>query len=99
MAHNPKFKKSGKVQLFLRQEVLEHTERAPVATLYTTASKDFGQARQILETMQVEVEVETYFQLTMSIPGHCARRWGGKSDHHQQNQLCGGLCAGSGLQA
>ena len=35
------------------QEVLEHTTRAPVATLYTTASKDFGQARQILETMQV----------------------------------------------
>ena len=33
--------------------MLEHTERAPVATLYTTASKDFGQARQILETMQV----------------------------------------------
>ena len=98
MAQNPKFKKSGKVQLFLRQEVLEHTERAPVATLYTTASKDFGQARQILETMQV-VEVETYFQLTMSIPGHCARRRGGKSDYHQQNQLCGGLCAGSGLQA
>ena len=35
------------------QEVVEHTTRAPVATLYTTASKDFGQARQILETMQV----------------------------------------------
>ena len=74
MAHNPNFKKSVKVQLFfLLQEVLEHTERAPVATLYTTASKDFGQARQILETMQV-AGVEIYFQLTMPIPGHCARR-------------------------
>ena len=41
------------------QEVLEHTQRAPVATLYSTASKDFGQARQILETMQV-VEVTIY---------------------------------------
>ena len=43
--------------------MLEHTQRAPVATLYTTASKDFGQARQILETMQVAVEVKIYFQL------------------------------------
>ena len=34
-----------------------------MATLYTTASKDFGQARQILETMQVAVEVKIYFQL------------------------------------
>ena len=40
---------------------MEHTQRAPVATLYTTASKDFGQARQILETMQVVVEVEILF--------------------------------------
>jgi len=37
------------------KEVLEHTQRAPVATLYSTASKDFGQARQILETMQATV--------------------------------------------
>lgn len=40
------------------KEVVEHTTRAPVATLYTTASKDFGQARQILETMQATVADE-----------------------------------------
>merc|ERR1712080_21561 len=36
------------------KEVLEHTEKAPVQALYSTASKDFGQARQILETMQFQ---------------------------------------------
>ena len=35
------------------QEVLEHTEKASIQTLYTAASRDFGQARQILETVQV----------------------------------------------
>ena len=35
------------------QEVLEHTEKASIKTLYTAASRDFGQARQILETVQV----------------------------------------------
>ena len=35
------------------QEVLEHVVKTPVQALYSAASKDFGQARQILETMQV----------------------------------------------
>jgi len=37
------------------KEVLEHTEKASVKTLYTAASRDFGQARQILETVQASV--------------------------------------------
>lgn len=40
------------------KEVLEHTEKAPVQALYSTASKDFGQARQILETVQATVPDE-----------------------------------------
>ena len=46
--------------------MLEHTQRAAVATLYTTASKDFGQARQILETMQVAA-VLIYFQVLINV--------------------------------
>jgi len=37
------------------KEVLEHTEKASIQTLYTAASRDFGQARQILETVQASV--------------------------------------------
>ena len=33
--------------------MLEHTEKASIKTLYTAASSHFGQARQILETVQV----------------------------------------------
>ena len=39
------------------QEVLEHVLKTPVQALYSAASKDFGQARQILETMQVNGEM------------------------------------------
>ena len=39
------------------QEVLEHVVKTPVQALYSAASKDFGQARQILETMQVNREM------------------------------------------
>ena len=38
----------------ISQEVLEHSLKTSVQALYSTASKDFGQARQILETMQVK---------------------------------------------
>ena len=35
------------------KEVLEHTEKAEADALYMGASRDFGQARQILESVQV----------------------------------------------
>ena len=89
------------------QEVLEHTQRAPVATLYSTASKDFGQARQILETMQVgQVLVfQAKFCLlpdtttTLNDPGHRTWRRSGHLDHDQQDQLRGRLRVGARLEA
>lgn len=35
------------------QEVLDHTEKVASSALFTAASRDFGQARQILESVQV----------------------------------------------
>ena len=35
-----------------------------------------------------------FFHHPMLILGHCTWWWGGESDYNQQNQLCGGLCAG-----
>jgi len=40
------------------KEVLEHTEKASIKTLYTAASSHFGQARQILETVQASLPDE-----------------------------------------
>jgi len=34
------------------KEVLDHTEKVSTSTLFTAASRDFGQARQILESIQ-----------------------------------------------
>jgi len=45
------------------KEVLEHTEKATIKTLYTAASRDFGQARQILETVLSSVSDEEILNL------------------------------------
>merc|ERR1719422_112080 len=45
------------------KEVLEHTEKASIQTLFTAASRDFGQARQILETVQASVPDEEIVNL------------------------------------
>jgi len=45
------------------KEVLEHTEEASIQTLFTAASRDFGQARQILETVQASVPDEEIVNL------------------------------------
>jgi len=45
------------------KEVLEHTEKASVKTLYTAASRDFGQSRQILESVQTSVSDEEIINL------------------------------------
>merc|ERR1719450_773381 len=40
------------------KEVLEHTEKVSTATLFTAASRDFGQARQMLESIQASTSTE-----------------------------------------
>lgn len=45
------------------KEVLEHTEKAPANSLYTAASRDFGQARQILESVQPSTPEEDFSNL------------------------------------
>jgi len=45
------------------KEVLEHTEKASIKTMYTAASRDFGQARQILETVLNSVTNEEILNL------------------------------------
>ena len=53
--------------LYFLQEVLEHTEKAGPDTLYVAASRDFGQARQILESVQVRKQtgnIQTFLSST-----------------------------------
>jgi len=45
------------------KEVLAHTEKASIKTMYTAASRDFGQARQILETVLCSVTNEEILNL------------------------------------
>jgi len=45
------------------KEVSDHTEKASIKTLYNAASRDFSQARQILETVQVTVSDEEIINL------------------------------------
>jgi len=45
------------------KEVLEHTEKASIKALYTASSRDFGQARQILETVQASMPDEEVLNL------------------------------------
>ena len=43
--------------------MLEHTEKASIKALYTASSRDFGQARQILETVQASMPDEEVLNL------------------------------------
>jgi len=45
------------------KEVSDHTEKANIKTLYSAASRDFSQARQILETVQATVSDEEIINL------------------------------------